>query len=76
MMIKKAILISYNAGTYKAILQMAGSDKAYLEGVAIAKNMSSAAMVAGCKLAVLFFDENNAAEAGGGGVVNHTKQLV
>jgi glucose uptake protein GlcU len=63
MIIKKAVLKSFDAGTYKAVLQMAGSDKAYLIDVAVARNIASAEMVSGSKLAVLFFDEHNAGEA-------------
>lgn len=63
MTIKKAVLKSFDSGTYKATLQMAGSDKAYLEGVAVAKNIAASSMVTGSKLAVLFFDEHNAGEA-------------
>jgi hypothetical protein len=63
MNIKKGVLKSFDAGNYKATLQMAGSDKVYLEGVAVAKNIASAAMVTGSRLAVVFFDEHNAGEA-------------
>jgi hypothetical protein len=61
--IKKAILKSFDAGTYKAVLQMAGSDKVYLEDVAVARNIASADMVSGRQVVVLFFDEHNAGEA-------------
>jgi hypothetical protein len=44
-------------------LQLVGSDKVYLGDVAVAKNIASADMVTGSKLAVLFFDEHNAGEA-------------
>jgi hypothetical protein len=63
MIIKKAILKSFDAGTYKATVQMAGSDKVYLEDVAVAKNIASAEMVSGRQTAVLFFDQHNAGEA-------------
>jgi hypothetical protein len=53
MNIKKGVLKSFDAGNYKATLQMAGSDKVYLEGVAVAKNIASAAMVTGSRLAVV-----------------------
>lgn len=63
MTVKEAILKSFDAGTYKGTLQMARSDKVYLEGVAVAKNIASAAMVTGSNLAVLFFDEHNTVDA-------------
>lgn len=63
MIIKKAILKAWNSGTYTATIQIAGSGKAYLEGVKVARNIASAEMVAGRNLAVLFPDKSNAGEA-------------
>jgi hypothetical protein len=63
LIIKKAILKSFNSQNYSAIIQMAGSAKAYLEGVTVARNIPSAEMIAGRKVVVLFWDKTNAAEA-------------
>lgn len=63
MIIKKAILKSFNSQNYSAIVQIAGSAKAYLEGVAVARNIPSAEMVTGRQVAVIFWDKNNAADA-------------
>jgi hypothetical protein len=63
MMIKKAVLHSFNSQSYTAVVQLAGSDKSYLEGIAVARNIPAAEMLAGRHAAVLFFDENSAAEA-------------
>jgi hypothetical protein len=63
MIIKKAILKSWYSGSYTATIQIAGSAKAYLEGVPVARNIPSAEMVAGRKVAVLFWDKTNAADA-------------
>ena len=63
MTIKKATLRSFSAGSYTATLELSGSHKVYLEGVAVARNLPSGEMVAGRKMAVLFFDESNAREA-------------
>lgn len=62
-MIKKAVLKAWYSGTYTANIQIAGSQKAYLEGVRVARNLPSAEMVAGRSLAVLFIDKNNPADA-------------
>jgi hypothetical protein len=62
-MIKKAILKAWYSGTYTATIQIAGSGKAYLEGVKVARNLSSAEMVVGRNLAVLFLDKNNTTDA-------------
>ena len=63
MTIKKAILKSFNSGNYTAVIQLAGSHKAYLEDITVACNMSVAEMIAGRNVAVLFFDEHNPKEA-------------
>ena len=67
MAIKKGVLKSFDAGTYKATVQMAGSGKAYMSGVAVAKNIAAATMVTGSQLMVQFFDEHNAVDAVVGG---------
>ncbi len=63
MTVKKAILRSFNAGSFSATLEIAGSGKTYLEGVPVARNLPLAEMVAGRNLAVLFFDEHNVKDA-------------
>jgi hypothetical protein len=63
MSLRKAILKSFNPGNYTATIQLSGSYKAYLEGVAVARNLPAAEMAVGRKLAVVFFDEHNAREA-------------
>jgi len=56
-------LKSFNSGDYTATVQMAGSYKAYLAGVAVARNIPTGEMTAGRKVAVIFFDEHNPREA-------------
>lgn len=63
MNIKKAELRSFNATNYTAVVRLAGGYKVYLEDVAVARNLPSGEMVAGRKVAVIFFDENNPREA-------------
>lgn len=63
MKMRKAILKSFNPGDYTATIQLAGSYKAYLEGVAVARNIPTGEMALGRKLAVVFFDEHNPKEA-------------
>ena len=63
MSLRKGVLNSFNSADYTAVVQISGSHKAYLENVAVARNISAAQMVAGRKVAVLFFDEHNAKEA-------------
>lgn len=60
---KKGILKSFNSGDYTATVQLAGSDKVYLEGIAVARNIPAAEMTTGRKLAIVFFDEYNSNEA-------------
>jgi hypothetical protein len=63
MIIKKAILRSFTAATYIATIEISGSGRTYLEGVPVARNIPTAEMQTGRKLAVIFFDEHNAKEA-------------
>jgi len=62
MNLRKAILKSFNSGDYTATIQLTGSYKAYLEGVTVARNIPAAEMALGRKVAVIFFDDNNAKE--------------
>jgi len=63
MTIRKAILKSFDSSAYTATVQLAGSAMAYLEDIAVARNLPAAEMVAGRKLTVVFFDEHNPKEA-------------
>ena len=57
------MLKSFNSGDYTATVQLAGSHKVYLEGIAVARNLPAVEMALGRKVAVVFFDEHNAKEA-------------
>ena len=63
MKVKKGVLKSFNATGYTATVQVSSSYKVYLEDIAVARNLPSAEMVAGRKVAVVFFDENSPKEA-------------
>ncbi len=63
MEMKKGILKGFDPVEYTATVQLAGSYRTYLENAAVARNLPEAEMVAGRKLAVIFFDEHNAREA-------------
>ena len=60
---RKGVLKSFDSGDYTATVQLSGSNKVYLEGISVARNMPSAEMTAGGKEAVIFFDKHNAKEA-------------
>ena len=63
MSLRKAVLKSFNSGDYTATIQLAGSYKAYLEGIAVARNLPAAEMALGRKVAVVSFDDHNPKEA-------------
>ena len=63
MRLRKAVLRSFNSGNYTATVQLASSFKVYLEDITVARNLPSAEMVVGRKVAVIFFDEHNPKEA-------------
>jgi len=61
--LKKAELRAFNSGNYTATVRIAGSFKVYLEDVSVARNLPTAEMVTGRKVAVIFFDEYSPREA-------------
>lgn len=63
MEIKKAELKSFNIANYTAAIRLFSGYTAFLEDVAVARNIPSAEMIAGRTVAVIFFDENNPKEA-------------
>ena len=63
MSLRKAVLKSFNSGDYTATLQVTGSYKAYLGGIAVARNLPAAEMAVGRKVAVIFFGEHNPRDA-------------
>ena len=63
MNMRKGVLRSFNSGNYTAVVQIASSFKVYLEDVTVARDIPSAEMVTGRKVAVIFFDEHNTKEA-------------
>jgi hypothetical protein len=63
MIVKKAILRSFDSGSHTATIEIAGSSKTYLEGVPVAYNLPVTEMSGGRKLAVLFFDEHSVKDA-------------
>jgi len=63
MKLRKGELRSFNSGNYTATVRLASSYKVYLEDVAVARNLPSAEMVTGRKVAVIFFDEHSPRDA-------------
>jgi hypothetical protein len=63
MKLEKAIVKSFDADGYTAIIQLTGSYKTYLENITVAKNISSVEMVTGRQVVVLFFNEYNPKDA-------------
>ena len=63
MNLKKAILKSFNSTNYTADIQISSGYKVYLEDISVSRNLPSAEMVAGRKVGVAIFDENNPGEA-------------
>jgi len=63
MRMKKGVLRNFNSSAYTATVQLAGSYKVYLEDVTVARNLPSAEMTVGRKVAVILFDEHNPKEA-------------
>jgi len=63
MSVKRGLLKGFDSGDYTATVQLAGSHKAYLEGVAVARNLPVAEMTPGRQVAVVVFNEHNSSGA-------------
>ena len=59
MEIRKGTVKGFDAGSYTAAVQVAGSLSVWLEGVPVARNIPPAEMVASRACAVLFFNPSN-----------------
>jgi len=63
MEIRHGTLRSFDAGTFKATVEIAGSIAVWLSGVPVARNIAGAELVAGRNCAVLQFDPSNPEDA-------------
>jgi hypothetical protein len=63
MIVKKAILRSFNSENYTATIEISGSGNTYLEDVPVARNLPAPEMSAGSNLVVIFFDAHNVKDA-------------
>jgi hypothetical protein len=63
MEIRRGILRAFDAGSYKATVEIAGSTAVWLTGIPVARNIASGELTAGRKVAVLFFDASNPNDA-------------
>ena len=63
MEIRKGSLRSFDSGTFKATVQIAGSLATWLEGVPVSRSIPGAEMTAGRACAVILFDEANPQDA-------------
>ena len=63
MSLQKGLLKSFSSVNYTATVHLTGSYKAYLEGITVARNIPTGEMIAGRKVAVIFYDEHNPREA-------------
>ena len=61
-MIKKALIKDFNAGTYRATVQIAGSMGVWLEDIPVSRGISAGEMIAGRQCAIIFFDDTNPAD--------------
>jgi len=61
--LREGVLHGFSPTEYTATVQLAGSHKVYLEDIVVARNLPSAELIVGRKVAVVFFDEHNTKEA-------------
>ncbi len=55
-MIERGVLVAFNAGTYLATVQYAGSLTTTVANVPVSRGIAGAAMIAGRRVAVAVFD--------------------
>lgn len=58
-MIRRGILRGFDAGSYMATVEIAGSITSALPGVPVARNIDAGDMVPGRRVALLVFDPSN-----------------
>jgi hypothetical protein len=61
--IRRGTLRAFDGATYKATVEVAGSVKTWLGGIAVARNIAAAELVTGRSVAILFFDAGNPDDA-------------
>ncbi len=62
-MIVKAILKSFDAGTYTATVQLVGSMASYIEALPVSRAIPAAEMVEGRSCAIVMFSTSNFSDA-------------
>jgi len=63
MNVRKGTVKSFNAGSYTATVQVAGSLSVWLSDVPVARNIAAAEMVVGRRCALIFFSESDPRDA-------------
>ncbi len=63
MEIRKGTLRGFDAGTYRATVEVTGSIAVWLTGVPVSRDIASGELVAGRSVAVMFFDDANPDDA-------------
>jgi hypothetical protein len=59
MQIRRGVLRDFDAGTYRASVQVAGSIANWLTGIAVSRGIAAGEMLTGRHVALLQFDESN-----------------
>lgn len=63
MEIKRGVLRAFDAGTYRATVEVAGTTGVWLTGVRVARNIAAAELQAGRNVCIIFFDAANPEDA-------------
>jgi len=63
MNVRKGTVKGFNAGSYTATVQVAGSLAVWLADVPVARNIAAAEMVVGRSCALIFFSESDPRDA-------------
>ena len=63
MEIRRAILKKFEAGSYRATIEVSGSAGGWLSAVPVARNIAAGDLLAGRQVALLLFDSSNPDDA-------------
>ena len=63
MIIEKAVLKTFNSADYTADILISGSFKTLMKNVAVARNITSTAMISGRNIAILFYNGYHSRDA-------------
>lgn len=63
MEIRRGVLRAFDAGSYTASVEIAGSLATWLPGLAVSRNIAASHLIPGRRVAIMFFEPSNPDDA-------------